>query len=99
MDINSTIEAVKDGANWVGTALTGIDELGTVLNVLLIVLGALDIIGTFLFPQSTILKLPKIIRFVNMTLKVMKYLEEGFKKLEKSKGGFTFEQEDTNKQK
>lgn len=78
------------------------DSLGNFelfLGYFVIFLGALDIVATFFLPASAVAKIPQIIRVINVTLKAIKYLQEGYKRLEESKGGFTLEKEEISKTK
>jgi len=90
MDLNTTM----DGLNFIGGLVSGVSEFSNTLQVLLIVLGGLDIVATFLLPQMIVTKIPKIIRLVNAVLKAVKYMEIAFDKMEKTKGGFTFEKDE-----
>jgi hypothetical protein len=76
-----------------------ISEVDSFLGIILVVLGGLDIVATFFLPQVIVLKIPKYIRLVNAIIKMAKYMQDGFQKLEESKGGFTLKQEDTNTEK
>lgn len=74
--------------------ISGVGNLELFLGYFVIFLGALDIVATFLLPASAVAKIPQIIRVVNVTLKAVRYVQEGFKKMEESKGGFTLEKEE-----
>ncbi len=98
MENNTTsiLDFVNQSAGVISNAL---GEFGYTLNVLLIVLGALDLIATWLFPNSIVMRIPKIIRLVSMLIKAFKYMERGFDKLEKSRGGMDLDREFPDKQK
>ena len=99
MDLNTTLTAVSNGAQWINGLALGVDNIGGILQVFLILLGALDIVATFLLPQAAVVRIPKIIRIVSAVMKAFKYMAQEFDKLEKTKGGFTMQQEDTKQPK
>ena len=82
------METLASEASGIVAQLGGLDQL---LSYFLIFLGAFDIVATFIFPAAFVAKIPKIVRIVNVTLKAIRYIQEGFEKMEKSKGGFTLE--------
>lgn len=82
------METVVNEISGIAGQLGGFEQL---LSYLLIFLGAFDIVATFIFPAAFVAKIPKIVRIVNVTLKAIRYIQEGFENMEKSKGGFTFE--------
>ena len=69
------------------------DSLGITLQVVVIVIGAIEILLTYLLPQSSLLKIPRILRIVNALIKAVDYLQKGFKKLEESRGGLSPQKE------
>ena len=65
MDLNTTIETATSGFQMIGGFISGVESFSGTLQVLLIVLGAIDIIATFLLPQVVVSKIPKLIRIIN----------------------------------
>ncbi len=74
-------------------SLTILSEMDIALGYLFVLIGGIEVAATFLLPASLVAKIPAYIRVVRGLIKLVKYLHDGFEKLEKSRGGFTLEEE------